>query len=135
MGDSNLGTWKLNLAKSKYDPGPPPTSETVVIEAWETDGIKSTATGALPDGTSVTGRWSAHYDGKDYKLMGNPDFDTIAYKRVDANTVAFTGKKGGKVAATGTAVVSNNGKMRTVTGAGTNAKGQKVNIVGVYDKQ
>jgi hypothetical protein len=101
MGDSNLGTWKLNLAKPKYDPGPPPTSETVVIEPWETDGIQATTAVVLPDGTSVTGRWSAHYDGKDYKIAGVSDFDTIAYDRVDANTVAFTAKYGGNVSGTG----------------------------------
>jgi hypothetical protein len=135
MADSNLGTWKLNLVESKFDPGPPSASETAVIEAWETDGIKSTGTRVLPDGTSVTVGWSAHYDGKDYKVTGMPDLDTIAYKRVDANTLGFTGKKNGKVVGTGTVVVSDNGKIRTTTGTMMNAKGQKVNIVAVYDKQ
>jgi hypothetical protein len=134
MADSNLGTWKLNLAKSKFYQGPP-VSETAVVEAWETNGIKSAGTVVLPDGQSVAVGWSAHYDGKDYKVTGLPDADTIAYTRVDANTVAFTLKKGGKVVGTGNAVVSNNGKMRTSTGTMTNAKGQKVNIVLVYDKQ
>jgi hypothetical protein len=135
MGDPNLGTWKLNLAKSKFDPGPPPKNETAVFEAWETDGFTLTGTMVLADGTSVTVGLSAHYDGKDYKVTNAPDFDAIACKHVDANTTAYTLKKGEKVVGTGEGVVSNNGKMRTNTATLTNAKGQKVHNVRAYDKQ
>ena len=72
MGDSTLGTWKLNLAKSKFDPGPAPKSRTEVYEAWETDGITFTGTTVQADGTRATAGFSAHYDGKDYKLIGTP---------------------------------------------------------------
>jgi hypothetical protein len=51
------------------------------------------------------------------------------------NTTAFTIKKGGKVVETGREVVSSNGKTRTATGTGTNARGQKVHEVLVWDKQ
>jgi hypothetical protein len=135
QSDSNLGTWKLNVARSKYDPGPPPMSETIVFEAWEGDGFKETITIVGADRTRVTQVLSAHYDGKDYKETGSPDVDTVAFKRVDANTVAFTQKQGGKVVGTGNAVVSNNGKMRTTTATATNAKGQKTSRVSVFDKQ
>jgi hypothetical protein len=56
-------------------------------------------------------------------------------KRVDANTTEATLKKGGKVIQTTKAVVSNNRKVRTLTTTGTNAKGEKVNNVAVFDKQ
>jgi hypothetical protein len=136
--DSNLGTWKLNVASSKYDPGPPPMSETIVNEAWETNGLRYTITTVEGDGTRVTSGGSAHYDGKDYKvtfMAGTPDVDTAALKRVDANTVTYTNKKDGKVVETGTAVVSNNGKVMTITWTAMNAEGQKENGVEVYDKQ
>ena len=133
--DTSLGTWKLNLAKSKYDPGPPPMSETRVYEAWETDGVKATHTRVQADGTRATFGFSAHYDGKDYKYTGSPDYDTIALKRVDANTTDATLKKGGKVVQTAKVVVSSDGKTRTVTTTGVNAKGQKINDVLVFDKQ
>ena len=135
QSDSSLGNWKLNLAKSKYDPGPPPMSETRVYEAWETDGVKATHTRVQVDATRVTLGFSAHYDGKDYKYTGSPDYDTVALKRVDANTIEATLKKGGKVVQTTKAVVSSNGKMRTITYTGMNAKGQKLNNVVVFDKQ
>ena len=110
-------------------------SETRVYEAWETDGVTATHTRVQADGTRVTLGFSAHYDGKDYKFMGSPDFDTVALKRVDANTTDATLKKGGKVVQRTKVVVSNNGKVRTLTTTGTDAKGQKVNNVQVYDKQ
>jgi hypothetical protein len=135
MGDSNLGTWKLNLAKSKYELGLPPRSETTIIEAWESDGVTVSATRVLADGTSLTGGFSAHYDGKDYSVAGLPDIETIAYNRVDANTLAFTLKHGEVVVGTGNAVVSNNGTMRTTTVTATNVKGQRGNDVRVYDKR
>jgi len=43
--DNNVGTWKLNLAKSAYRPGPAPKSQTLTIEAWGEDGVKYTADG------------------------------------------------------------------------------------------
>jgi hypothetical protein len=99
------------------------------------DGVTVSATRVLADGTSLTGGFSAHYDGKDYSVAGLPDIETIAYNRVDANTLAFTLKHGEVVVGTGNAVVSNNGTMRTTTVTATNVKGQRENDVRVYDKQ
>ena len=135
QSDPHLGTWKLNIAKSTYDPGPPPKSDTRVNELWETDGYTQIVTVVQADGTHTDARLSAHYDGKDYKVTGWPDAETIAVKRVDANTTDFTLKRGGKVVETGNIVLTNNGKTRTITTRGTDAKGQKVNIVAVYDRQ
>ena len=130
-----LGTWKLNLAKSKYDPGPPPKSESRLYEPWEKDGVKATFAIVQADGTRATFGYSAHYDGKDYKYTGSPDYDTIALKRVDANTNQATLKKDGKVVQTAKVVLSAGGKVRTLTLTGTTATGQKVNNVMVFDKQ
>lgn len=135
QSDPHLGTWNLNIAKSTYDPGPPPKSDTRVNELWETDGYTQIITVVQADGTHTDARLSAHYDGKDYKVTGWPDAETIAVKRVDANTLDFTLKRGGMVVETGNIALTNNGKTRTITTRGTNAKGQKVNIVAVYDRQ
>jgi hypothetical protein len=63
--------------------------------------------------------------------MGNQNFDTIAFKRVNANTHALTWKKDGQVVFTGKVVLSKNGRMMTETVTWTNAKGQKVSSMGV----
>jgi hypothetical protein len=129
-----IGTWALNVAKSTLA-GAPPTSLTRVVEPWESDGIKGTGTLVRPDGTRANEVFTAHYDGMNYRITGEPAFDTIALKRVDGSTTGITVKKDGKVVATGTLVVSSNGKMLTETQTVTNAEGQKVNRVRVFNRQ
>jgi hypothetical protein len=134
-GSTNLGTWKLNLAKSTYAPGTAPKSATftnVVAGA----GIKSTSDSVRADGTAVHSENTEVYDGKDYPISGNSlNGDTVAGTRVDANTLRFVYKKNGKVTVTSTNVASSDGKTYTVTAKGTNTLGQTVNTVAVYDKQ
>jgi hypothetical protein len=133
--DSNVGTWKLNLAKSTFDPGPAPKSQTLKIEAWGADGVKYTADGVDPDGKPSHWEFQAKYDEKFVPFKGNPDADMISYKRIDANTIESKTTLKGKPAATTKAVVSADGKTRTLTQTGKNAKGQDINNVVVYDKQ
>jgi len=128
------GTWTLNVAKSKYSPGPPPKSQTVIYEAAG-QGVKVMAKGTDADGKPITTQYTANYDGKDYPVTSQPDWDTTALKRIDAHTAEFTRKRVGKVVQTGTNVVSKDGKTRTTTTTGINAKGEKINNVAVYEKK
>jgi hypothetical protein len=133
--DNNVGTWKLNLAKSTYSPGPPPKSQTIKIEAWGEDGVKYAADGVDADGKPSHAEFQAKYDGKEYAFTGNPDADMLAYKRVDPNTVEATTKLKGKAATTAKVTVSKDGKTRTVSQMGKDAQGRTINTVAVYDKQ
>ena len=133
--DNNIGNWTLNVAKSKYDPGPAPRSQTLKIEAWGDDGVKYTSDGIDADGKPTHSEVEAKYDGKFYPFKGNPDSDMLAYKRIDVNTLHMTSQLGGKQNVTGMIVISKDGKTRTLTQVGTNAKGQKVNNVVVYERQ
>ena len=133
--DSNVGTWKLNPAKSTYSPGPAPKSQTLKIEAWGGDGVKYAADGMDADGKPVHWEFQAKYDGKFYPFKGNPDADMISYKRIDANTVESMTQLKGKPTMTTKIVVSQDGKTRTLTQTGKNAKGQDVKNLLVYDKQ
>src|SRR5262245_3071422 len=78
--DNNVGTWKLNLAKSKYVSSEAPKSQTLKIEAWGDDGLKYSADGVGADGKPIHTEFQAKYDGKDYPYKG-ADADTLAYKR------------------------------------------------------
>ena len=137
QGNSVLGTWTLNVAKSHYDPGPPPTSDLRVYEPWEGDGVKTTFTSVSADGTRVPTSYAAHYDGKDYKYTGAKGRDAVALKRIDANTTESTLKLGGKVVQTTRTVISNGGKTLMLTSsAGIGRDGKKSNgNVSVFDKQ
>jgi len=133
--NSTFGKWTLNVAKSKYNPGPPPMSETRVYEVFGAGGVKATFTRIDAKGDKGTITYSANYDGTDYKYVGSPDADTITLRLLDANTTEATLKMLGKVMQTTKAVVSADGKTRTLTTSGVNAKGQKVNNVLVFDRQ
>jgi hypothetical protein len=135
QNDSQLGVWKLNVAKSKYTPGPAPAVATTTIEAAGA-GTKVSVDQTYADGSKRQYSFTAGYDGKDVPITGNnPDADTVARTRVDASTVKTVQKKGGKVTITQTSAVASDGKTRTVTSTGVNGKGQKVNNVAVYEKQ
>ena len=128
-----MGTWKLNEAKSKLPAGAT-KNMTVVYEAAG-DSTKVTVDGVDGDGKPTHNEWTGKFDGKDYPLVGDPSADTRAYKAVSANKLDLTNKKGGKVTASGTIVVSADGKTRTVTVTATDAKGKKMSSTAVYDKQ
>jgi hypothetical protein len=132
--DPFVGTWTLNLAKSKYSPGPPPKSVTVTYEAAE-PGYKVSVKTEPASGQMQEWSYTTHLDGKDSPVTGNPNADTIAVKRIDARTLETVSKKGGKATITGRIVLSADGKTRTNTQTGTGANGQKVNNVLVFEKQ
>lgn len=131
--DLNMGTWKLNEAKSKFAPGAT-KNQTVVYQAVG-DQVKVTIESTAADGKSLHIEWTGKYDGKFYPVTGDAGVDERAYKQINAHTMEITSKKGGKVVSTTRLVVAADGKSRTVTSNGTNAKGAKVTTVAVYDKE
>ena len=131
--DPQMGTWKLNEAKSKIAPGSPKFN-TIVYEAAG-DNTKVTVDGTDGDGKALHNEWSGKFDGKDYPVIGDPNADARSYKKVNDHTLEFTNKKGEKVVTSGRAVVSADGKSRTVTLNGTDSKGKKFTNTAVYDKQ
>ena len=131
--DENMGTWKLNEAKSKLGAGAPKNT-TVVYEAAG-DMVKITVDGVDADGKAVHHEWTGKFDGKDYPVTGDPTSDMRSYKQPASHTLTFTSKKGDKVTVTGRVVVAADGKSRTVTTTATDSKGKKVGSTAVYDKQ
>jgi len=129
----NMGTWKLNEAKSKIPPNVG-KNNTVVYEAVG-DKIKVTVDGVDGAGKPLHNEWTGKFDGKDYPLTGDPNADTRSYKMIDDRTTELTNKKAGKVTVTGKIVISADGKSRTVTVSATDPSGKKVSYTAVYDKQ
>ena len=68
-------------------------------------------------------------------LTGNPDADVLSLKQTDAFSTQFALKKAGKVVITGTRTIARDGKVMTITNKGTNAKGQAINDVLVFEKR
>jgi hypothetical protein len=129
-----LGTWKLNLAKSTFSPGPPPRSITVAFQAEE-QGLRLTFDIIDAQGNSAKGVVMLFDDGKPHPVTGNPAYDAASYKRINESTYEVTRTKVGKVVQILTDVVSGDGKTMTLTATGVNANGQQINDIQVYDKQ
>jgi hypothetical protein len=127
-----IGTWKLNEAKSKF--AGKARNHTVVYEAAG-DQTKVTVDGVDENGGAVHSEWTGKFDGKEYPVTGDANSDARSYRMIDKNTLELKGTKGGKQTMTGRIVVSADGKSRTVTTTATDAQGKKVTNVAVYDKQ
>ena len=133
-GDPFVGTWKLNVAKSKFNSGPPEKNETATFTAQD-NGLKLVADGMDGEGKALHAAWAAKFDGKDYPLTGVTDAHTIAIKRIDANTFSELFKKAGKEVMSTRLVVSKDGKIITHTTMQKNAKGQDVSDSFILEKQ
>jgi hypothetical protein len=132
--DNWLGTWKLNVEKSKYVPGPAPKSQTLKFVASQ-DAITLTHDEVDAEGKPAHGSYTSKFDGKDVPWAGNPDADTASPKKIDDNSFENVLKKGGNVTVSAKGVVSKDGKTLTVSLTGKNAKGEAVDTTMVLEKQ
>jgi hypothetical protein len=141
-----LGTWKLNLEKSKFSPGEPPRTNVRQFVARPDGFIVSTISGISAQGIPTFTMSVARYDGKNYRLYnqvtlaelmmhGTKTPTTQAYKVIDDYTVEITNRENGKVTTVLTRTVSRDLKTMTLVTKGTNTQGQAVNNVEVFDKQ
>ena len=133
--DALAGKWKLNLEKSKYNPGPPPKSLMLIYEPAE-GGIRATVDGVSADDQPIKAVFGPFkLDEKPYPITGSPVFDSQISKKVDDRNSDFIRRKGDKTVETGKRELSADGKIVTLTSTGTNAKGQQYNNVLIFDKQ
>ena len=133
--DPAVGTWKLNLAKSTYSPGPPPKSPTVrKLEASPGGFFKAVADGVDAQGKPTHNEITFKYDGKDYALKGAASPTTRAYT-LKGNTIKFVTKVDGQVTTTVNITFSADGKTETGITTGKDAQGRAVKNVAVWDRQ
>jgi hypothetical protein len=128
-----MGTWKLNEAKSKFAPGG--GKNHTVVYAAAGDSVKVTVDGVDKDGKPTHNEWTGKFDGKDYPVTGDPTSDMRSYKTINVHKLALTVKKDGKVTVSGHIEVAHDGKTRTVETKGTDASGKQIENHVVYDKQ
>ena len=133
--DPFLGTWKMDSAKSKFEPGPAPKSETRAFEATSDGNIKSTVQTTTASGAAATRIATYKYDGKSYPVQGSANYDSIAVTRVNASQAKTTLTRDGKTIGELTGVVSKDGKVLTMSYTFTAPSGVKEHNVIVYDRQ
>ena len=131
--DRVIGTWQLNLAKSKFTTAPPKGGTRTYVAV--PNGLKFVGKEVDAAGQPVLGQWTAYYDGKDYPTPGNPHTDTISIKRIDSFTGESVQKKAGKVVARNRRVVSSDGEVMTLTATRTDAQGRPFTNVLVFERR
>jgi hypothetical protein len=129
-----MGTWKLNVAKSKFSPGPGPKSQTITWKPSAT-GFDFTVESVNAEGKPTQQQSSGNFEGKPYAFKGTTTSGMRTMKWLDVFTVEEVDTVDGKVRASRTGVISKDGKMLTVTAKGMNAQGQPTSGMGVYEKQ
>jgi hypothetical protein len=131
--DLLLGTWQLNLEKSRYSPGPAPTSETRTY-ARDGSGIEGTIRRSFPDGRSERIEYRADYD-REYPVSGTAEYDHLILKRINEYTAEAVLSHAGKIFGTARRVIARDGKTMTITFQRDQGSGEKVYNVAVYDKE
>ena len=136
QGDPFLGTWKLNLNKSKFTPGPARKSETRIVVTGP-NGMDVSVKRVNGNGATQEFEYTTNLDGKSHPITGDgPEgADSIAVNLTASKTMQVTLTKAGKVVGTATISVSSDGKSLTITSKGTHADGTQFSNVTVFDKQ
>ena len=130
--DPNVGTFKLNEAKSKIPAGA--SMNTQVTYTAEGDQYKCVTEGKDGKGNALHSEWTGKFDGKDYPVTGEPSADTRSVKKT-GSTYAIVNKKGGKPTITGTVTFSKDGKTRTLVTKGKDDKGKPWTATYVFERQ
>ena len=131
--DPNVGTWKLDEAKSKIGAGAPKNVTVVYTAAGES--YKCVVDGVDGTGKPTHNEWTGKFDGKEYPVTGDPASDTRSLKLVSPGRYTLTNGKGGKTLVTGTVEFSPDNQTRTLTTHMTDAAGKKVTSIAVYNRQ
>jgi len=132
--DPWVGKWKLNILKSLYTPGPlPPIKSQIVTHEAVPNGIRTIIETVDAQGTIPRQEITAMFDGKEYELKGAPLQTTRVYRRIDDRTYEYVQRVNGRVTVTTRVEISPDGQTRTNTTTGTNAQGQKVHNVVVFE--
>jgi hypothetical protein len=111
--DLLLGSWQLDLVKSRYTPGPPPRSE-VRTYVRDKEGVKGTINRRRDDGREEVIEYRADFD-HEFPVMGTPAYDTIRLKRIDPRTAEAVLSHAGRVFGTARRQISEDGRTLTIT--------------------
>jgi hypothetical protein len=135
-GDLWVGQWKLNLPKSTYSPGPPPTVKSQIIthEAVP-NGIRTIIEAVDAMGATSRREITVLFDGKEYEVEGGPRPATRVYRRIDNRSYEYVERVNGQVRVTMRVGISADGKIRTNTTTGVGGQGQRVHNIEGSERQ
>jgi hypothetical protein len=132
---ARFGTWTLNVAKSTYDPGPPPYRRARYMIEPRDDGLKVTYEMVHPRGGLTHLEWTGRLDGRDYRVQGLDDVVTYAYRPMADGSYEVAVKFDGRMTAISRVTLSDDERTMTTTTTGKGARGQQVITRTVYEKR
>ena len=130
-----MGTWTLNLSKSKYVSEPPPRSRTLKFDPVGSSGLRLINDAVMANGEKTHIDETFIQDGREHPLRRSANADTHVNVQFDAYTSQTITKKDGKPVQVLKRIVSQDGRTLTVIVSRTNASGQPVDDIRVFDKQ
>lgn len=130
--DQLVGAWRLNLAKSRYRPGPGPTSETRTY-VRQGENVLGVIQRTFPDGRRERIEYTANYD-REYPVTGTEDYDHVVLKRIDTYTSEAVLSHAGRVFGTARRVIAADGKSMTITFRRDSESGVSVLNFASYEK-
>lgn len=133
--DPAVGTWKLDLEKSKPDPAIAPPKSSVRTYSAVPGGLRVRIRTVDADGSEHLIESSFSYDGKLHSVTGTPDYDSVAVTRVDRFESHTRLIQDGKAIGELNRVVSTDGRTLTITLQLTTDKGTAERDLLVFDRQ
>ena len=133
---SEVGSWKLNTEQSKFSGIEAPKRVTLTFQPID-GGVMNHTQGVSANGSPINFTYSAKYDGTESAITGEGAVngaDTVALKRVDANTIELIYKKSRDVVNKGRISISPDAKIMTITAQGTSPDGKPTDVRFVYEK-
>jgi hypothetical protein len=140
-----VGTWRLNIEKSKFESGPPPKGQTRQYSQRHDGLIVANIWSINAQGNPSFTQTVSKYDGKEYGQYNQTTLETFqatgaltsntqTFAVVDTYTVDITNKVDGRVASTSRRTVSEDGRTMTHIVKGTNAQGKPYTNVLIFDR-
>jgi hypothetical protein len=135
--DPTMGTWKLNIAKSKLPPTSANIKDTVMVfREIDANTFEGVSTETLKDGKTNTMKWTTPNSGgiQTYQQGGPPkNVSTVAVK-VDAHTIYNVYLQDGKQVGLFRVTFGKDFKTFTMSGTTRDAQGKPVEYLALYEK-
>jgi hypothetical protein len=129
-----FGTWRLNLEKSVYRPGPAPYRR-ATMRVERLDGrVRFSYDFVYLRGGVQHLEWDGRFDGQDYLVQGTDEYMTYAYRQTGERTYEIVARVDTRIAAVATATLSPDGRTLTTVTRGQSTRGQDITNITVHEK-
>ena len=129
-----FGTWRLDLQKSVYIPGPAPYARaTMKVEPLDAGRVRFSYDFVYPRGGVQHLEWDGRFDG-DYMVQGADEYVTYAYRKTGDRTYDIVAKLDTRETAVAKVTLAADGRTLTTITRSRNARGEEIANTTVYDK-